>query len=146
LRFQAVHSYDVGEAYRLALLRDVRGVFNLAADPVLDAQEVGRLFNARPVRVPAQLARASARLSWQLRLQPAPEGWLDIALNFPIMGTSHARQELGWSPSYSSEDALLDLLEGLRRGAGLDTPPLSPKTGEPFRLGEILTGVGKKEP
>src|SRR5205814_6493560 len=36
LRFQAVHSYDVGEAYRLAVTGDVRGAFNLAADPVLD--------------------------------------------------------------------------------------------------------------
>ena len=27
---------------------------------------------------------------------------------------------------------LLDLLEGLRTGSGLDTPPLSPKTGGPF--------------
>src|SRR5207253_6405690 len=35
LRFQAVHSYDVGEAYRLAAVGDVRGPFNLAADPVL---------------------------------------------------------------------------------------------------------------
>jgi UDP-glucose 4-epimerase len=146
LRFQAVHSYDVGEAYRLALLRDVRGAFNLAAGPVLDAQEIGRLLNARPVPVPTRLVRAGARLSWQLRLQPAPEGWLDIALNFPIMDTSRARQELGWTPAYSSEDAFLDLLEGLRRGAGLDTPPLSPKTGGPFRIREVLTGVGKREP
>jgi len=146
LRFQAVHSYDVGEAYRLALLRDVRGAFNLAAGPVLDAQEIGRVLNARPVPVPARLVRAGASLSWQLRLQPLPEGGLDFALNCPIMDTSRARQELGWTPAYSSEDAFLDLLEGLRRGAGLDTPPLSPKTGGPFRIREILTGVGKREP
>jgi len=28
LRFQAVHSHDIGEAYRLAALSDVRGPFN----------------------------------------------------------------------------------------------------------------------
>src|ERR1700729_2061016 len=33
LRFQAVHSLDVGDAYRRALLSDVRGAFNLTADP-----------------------------------------------------------------------------------------------------------------
>jgi len=64
LRFQVVHSYDVGEVYWLALLHDVRGAFNLAAHPVLDAQEVGRVLKARPVPVPVQLARAGARLSW----------------------------------------------------------------------------------
>ncbi len=146
LRSQVVHSYDVGEAYRLALLGDVRGAFNLAADPVLDAQEVGRILDARPVPVPVQLARTGARLSWQLRLQPVPEGWLDMGLNVPIMDTTRARQELGWTPSYSSEDALLDLLAGLREGAGLDTPPLSPKTSGPFRIRELLTGVGGREP
>jgi UDP-glucose 4-epimerase len=65
LRFQVVHSYDVGEAYRLALPHDVRGAFNLAADRVLDAQEIGRVLNSLPVPVPVQLARVGARLSWQ---------------------------------------------------------------------------------
>src|SRR5215216_6447242 len=36
LVFQAVHSYDVGEAYRLALVGDASGPFNIAADPILD--------------------------------------------------------------------------------------------------------------
>jgi nucleoside-diphosphate-sugar epimerase len=144
LRLQIVHSYDVGEAYRLALLHDVRGAFNLAADPVLDAHEVGRVLNARPLPVPFQLARAGARLSWQLRLQPTVEGWLDLARSSPIMDTSRARQELGWTPQRSAEDAFLDLLAGLREGAGLDTPPLSPKSGGPFRIREILTGVGNQ--
>ena len=35
LRVQAVHSMDVGEAYRLAVMREVRGAFNIAAGPVL---------------------------------------------------------------------------------------------------------------
>src|SRR3954454_2733349 len=36
LRFQAVHSLDVGEAYRLAAVGDARGALNIAAEPVLD--------------------------------------------------------------------------------------------------------------
>src|SRR5215210_7665213 len=75
LRSQVVHSYDVGEAYRLALLGEARGAFNLATEPALDAQEIGRILDARQVPVPVQLARAGARVSWQLRLQPVPEGW-----------------------------------------------------------------------
>ena len=146
LRSQVVHSLDVGEAYRLALLGDVRGAYNLATDPVLDAREIGRILSARTVSVPVQLARAGARLSWQLRLQPVPEGWLDMALNVPIMDTTRAREELGWTPQRSAEDALLDVLKGLREGAGLDTPPLSRETSGPLRIREVLTGVGKREP
>jgi nucleoside-diphosphate-sugar epimerase len=81
LRAQVIHSYDVGEAFRLALVNDGR-----------------------------------------------------------------ARAELGWTPRYDAEDALLDALEGLRTGAGLDTPPLSPRTSGPMRIREILTGVGRREP
>jgi UDP-glucose 4-epimerase len=98
------------------------------------------------VPLPAQLARAGARISWQLRLQPMPEEWMDLALTSPIMDTSRARHELGWRPQRSAENTFLDLLVGLREGTGLDTPPLSPKTGGPFRIREILTGVGKREP
>ena len=36
LRFQAMHGDDAGEAYRLALLSDARGAYNVATDPVID--------------------------------------------------------------------------------------------------------------
>jgi UDP-glucose 4-epimerase len=147
LRSQVVHSYDVGEAFRLAIVNeDVRGPFNLAAEPVLDAGEIGRILNARPVPMSAWVVRAGAELSWALRLQPVPPGWLDLSRNVPIMDTTRARTELGWTPNYSADEALLDLLEGLRTVSGLDTPPLSPKAGGRFRIREILTGVGGREP
>jgi UDP-glucose 4-epimerase len=147
LRSQIVHSYDVGEAFRLAIVNDgARGPFNLATEPVLDPEEMGRILDARPVPVSAQVARAGVRLSWLLRMQPVSEGWLDMAMSVPIMDTGRARRELGWEPQRSADEALLDLLEGFQKGAGLDTPPLSPKTGGPFRIREILTGVGGREP
>jgi UDP-glucose 4-epimerase len=147
LRSQVIHSYDVGEAFRLAIVNeDARGAFNLAAEPVLDAGEIGRILNARPVPMSAGVVRAGAGLSWALRLQPVPPGWLDLSRNVPLMDTTRARTELGWTPQHTADEALLDLLEGLRTGAGLDTPPLSPRTGGPLRIREILTGVGGREP
>ena len=50
LRFQAVHSFDVGEAYRRAVTSQARGAFNVAADPVLDPDELARLLRARRSR------------------------------------------------------------------------------------------------
>jgi len=145
LRFQAVHSVDVGEAFRLALHADVRGAFNLAADPVLDGDELGRLLGARPVPVHTGLLRAAADVSWRLRLQPSPPGWVDMALSVPIMDTRRVRTELGWAPRRSAGDALLELLAGLRDSAGAGTPPLDPSAGGPLRSREILTGVGARE-
>jgi UDP-glucose 4-epimerase len=144
LRFQAVHSYDVGDAYRLAIQRDVRGAFNIAAEPVLDPDELGRILRARPVPIPGAAMRAVADLTWKLRLQPSPAGWVDMALGVPLLDTSRARDVLGWTPQRSAADALLDLLAGFREGAGLETPPLDPHTGGPARAREFATGVGAR--
>ena len=144
LRAQAVHSLDVGNAYRAATLRDVSGAFNIAAEPVLDSAALGRLLGARPVRAPTALVRAVTGLSWRLRLQPTPPGWLDMALQVPLMDTSRARRELDWEPRRSSLEAVQELLEGVRRGDGLDTPPLDPDTSGPLREREIRTGIGSR--
>lgn len=146
LRSQVVHSYDVGEAFRLAIVGEARGAFNLATEPVLDSQEIARILDARTVPVPEPLARAGVGLSWRLRLQPVPPGWLDLSRQVPIMDTTRARTELGWTPRYSADETLLDVLEGLRSGSGLDTPPLSRGTSGTLRIREILTGVGGREP
>src|SRR5206468_1722422 len=60
-------------------------------------------------------------------------------------GQRRARRELGWEPRWSAEDALLELLGGLREGAGFGTPPLAPQAGGPLRVRELLTGVGGRE-
>lgn len=142
LRFQAVHSLDAGEAYRLAIHSQARGAFNVAAEPVLDGEVLGELFGARPVEVPPAVFRAGAAAAWRLHVQPTPPGWVDMALAVPIMDTRRARDELGWTPRRSAVEALQDLLAGLRGHGELETPPLARSTSGPMRSRELLTGVG----
>jgi UDP-glucose 4-epimerase len=142
LVFQAVHSHDVGDAYRLALTTEVAGPFNIAAEPVLDPKALGRILGARPIRVPGRLLRAGAAASFKLRLQPSEPGWVDMGLGVPLMDVTRARDELGWEPRHSATDALLELLDGMRQGAGLDTPPLEAGGAGPLRAREFLSGVG----
>jgi nucleoside-diphosphate-sugar epimerase len=122
LRFQAVHSLDVGQAYRLAVESDERGAFNVAADPVLDGPLLARTLDARAVRVPAAVMRGAAWATWKLRLQPTPPGWVDMALGVPLMDWSRARDRLGWEPTRTSVEALLDVMDGMREGATAGTP------------------------
>src|SRR5215218_11048115 len=68
LVFQALHSYDAGDAYRLALVNeDARGPYNIAAEPVLDPDELARALGARPVPVPKRVLRGGAALAYRLR-------------------------------------------------------------------------------
>ena len=145
LVFQAVHSHDVGHAYLRALTREeTHGAFNIAAEPVLDPQELGRVLGARPVPIPGSLLRGGAALSYRLRLQPSEPGWVDMGLGVPLMDVSRARDKLSWSPQRSASEALLDLIEGIRDGAGLDTPPLEPGDAGPLRVREFARGVGAR--
>jgi hypothetical protein len=79
-----------------------------------------------------------------MRLQPTEPGWLDMALQIPVMDTGRARDELRWTPARTATDTLLELLEGISAGAGVLTPPLDPGTSGPLRIRELLTGLGQR--
>lgn len=125
LVFQAVHTDDVADAYRRVVVSDVRGAFNIAAEPVLDPDELGRILGARPVPVPRSALRMGAELSWRAHLQPTPPGWVDLALAAPVLDTTRARRELGWEPTRTSGDALRELLQGFADRASGPTPALA---------------------
>jgi len=125
LRTQVVHADDVADAYRRAVLSDVRGAFNVAADPVLDARMVAEAWKARTVPVPARLVRAAADVAWRLHLVPADAGWVDLGLETPLLDTGRARRELGWQPGRGALSVLEELLSGLVAGDAVPTPPLA---------------------
>jgi nucleoside-diphosphate-sugar epimerase len=144
LQFQALHSTDVAEAFRLALVRDVRGAFNVAAEPVLDAAALGEILGARPVRLPSKVARAAVDALWRLHLVPASPDLLDLVLSLPVMDTRRAREELGWEPTVSARDALAEVIDAMGKGEGGPTPQLAADAGGPARLGEVATGIGQR--
>lgn len=142
LRLQVVHAADVAEGFRLALRSGERGAFNLAAEPVLEPAMIAEAVGGRAVAVPTPLARAAVDASWRLRLQPTPAGWVDMAMQVPLLDTGRARSVLGWAPQHGARETLEEVLRGLREGAGDDTPPLSPTAGGRARLREFATGIG----
>jgi nucleoside-diphosphate-sugar epimerase len=143
LRFQALHADDVAQAYRLAVVGDGRGAYNVAADPVIDAASIGEVLGARVVPVPGPLVRVGLTAAWHLHLVPAEPRLLDVALQLPLLDDTRIRSELGWSPTVSSVDALREVLEGMADGAGASTPPLAADSLA-GRLQEGATGVGER--
>ncbi|SET85168.1 NAD-dependent epimerase/dehydratase family protein [Nonomuraea wenchangensis] len=144
LRLQVLHADDAAEAYRLAVVREVRGAFNIAAEPVLTPGDLAELLGTRTVPVPRGLAKAAVAAAWRLRLVPASPGLLDLAIRLPIMNTDRAREVLGWRPRHLSLDAMRELFEGLHDGAGMDTAPLAPDGGPAGRVKELASGMGAR--
>ncbi|GAA3015614.1 NAD-dependent epimerase/dehydratase family protein [Streptomyces fulvorobeus] len=127
LRFQVLHTDDAAEAYRLAVLGDARGAFNLTADSVTDARQLAELFGARVVRVPRALVRTALAAAWQAHAVPASPHLFDAVLRLPVLDSTRAHEVLGWRPVHTAAEALTAFLKGVRQGAGEDTAPLAGK-------------------
>ncbi|MFI7656673.1 NAD-dependent epimerase/dehydratase family protein [Streptomyces albidoflavus] len=125
LRFQALHTDDAADAYARAVVQEVRGPFNLAADPVIDGQVLAGLLESRSVELPPALPRAALSAGWRLRALGASPGLFDAVLRLPLLDTARARAELGWSPEHSATEALDAFLRGVRSHGGLPTAPLA---------------------
>lgn len=124
LRVQALHTDDAAEAYRLAVRTEARGAFNLAADPPVDAELLGQMFDARPVRLPRTAARSAIAAAWNLRLLPASPHLFDAVLRLPLMDCTRARVELGWRPQHTATEVLEEFVLGMRGGEGEPTEPM----------------------
>lgn len=145
LRFQAVHGEDIGRAYAAAVTTGARGAFNLAAEPVIDRTELGRLFGARTVPVPARAVRAALAVAWHTHLAPAPPDLFDALMHLPVLDTTRARTELNWQPRYDGIEALREMLAAFAAGRGGTTAPLAADTGGRLRSHEFASGVGVNE-
>ncbi|MFC7400995.1 NAD-dependent epimerase/dehydratase family protein [Citricoccus sp. GCM10030269] len=120
IRFQAVSSPDMAEAYWQVVRQRAPGAFNVAADPVLDAQTMGQLLGARRyLELPVQVFKALAAATYAARLQPTDPGWVDMAAVVPIMSTAKIRETVGWKETLTSQQAVRELLDHFSGAEGL---------------------------
>lgn len=141
LIIQAVHAHDLAAAYVSGVTEPVHGAFNIAAEPVLDADTIGAALQARPVPVPQAVLRGLVDGAWRLRLIPTDPGWLDLATQTPLMDTGRARQELHWTPTIPADTALRETLDAMGTGVGDATPVLRPRATGLRRLAQFAQGL-----
>jgi hypothetical protein len=80
------------------------------------------------MHVPSTVLRPLMSLAWHARLQPVDTGWLDMAFALPLLDTSRARRELGWSPTVDAVTVLQEVLSGMRHRNSAGTPVLRART------------------
>jgi UDP-glucose 4-epimerase len=124
LSIPLIHADDVADAICRVIARRASGPFNLAAEPPVGRDDVAAALDARPIHVPSGLLGALVNLTWRARLQHIDRGWIDMAFTVPLLDTSRAHSELGWSPKWSSTDALADFLDGVAQQAHGESAPL----------------------
>ena len=142
LTIPMVHADDVADAVVRELDRRRGGAFNLAADPPVTTRRIAAALGARPVHVPSAVVRAVMSAAWHARLQPVDAGWLDMGFTLPMLDTSRARQELGWSPTHDAESVLDEVLAGMRERDAGPSRVLRPRTvvsavGDVLRRGPV---------
>jgi len=120
LPIQFIHEDDVGQAFVLCVHgAGEPGAYNIAGDGVLSATEVARELGVVPIPMPAGPVQAAARgiaaLPGLPGMPPVTE-WIEALSHPPIMDTTKAKRELGWSPRYTGVEALRDTL---RPGQGV---------------------------
>jgi nucleoside-diphosphate-sugar epimerase len=123
-----VHSDDVADAIVRVLERRVGGAFNLAAEPAVTRDDIADVFGARSVHVPAPALRLLASAAWHARLQPVDPGWLDLGFGVPLLDTTRARTELGWTPEHDGHEVLAEVVGGMADAEAGDSPPLRRRT------------------
>jgi nucleoside-diphosphate-sugar epimerase len=110
LPVQFIHEDDVADALVRCIVATGRaGAYNVAGDGVLTLRDVAREAGLAPIAVPNGAARRLAGLVASLPLPsfvPPVTEWAEALANPPVMDTSAARRELGWSPRWSSVEAL----------------------------------------
>jgi len=128
MRLQAVHADDVAQAYLSAVRRKPGGAFNISAEDVLGGEQIASLLShGRLMEVPRAAFRGAVAAAWNTRIVPVSPGWIDMALAAPLMDTSRARAELGWSARHSALDTVAEIFRGMDEGAGTPSPPLRPR-------------------
>jgi nucleoside-diphosphate-sugar epimerase len=119
-----VHADDVAQAISQVIERRAAGPFNLAAEPPIGCDDVAAVLGARSVHIPSGLLGTLVDLSWRARLQHIDRGWIDLAFTVPLLDCSRARTDLGWTPKWTSTEALADLLEGVAQQTYTESAPL----------------------
>ncbi len=103
---QAVHEEDVAEAFRLAIVNDAPGAFNLAGEDVLGARDLASIMRARAVPVPLFGTRRLMDIAHRIGISKVPGDWIDL-MRYPILvDTTRARTLLGWEPRFTSAAAM----------------------------------------
>lgn len=112
--WQFVHEADAVAAFKLAIDEDFGGVFNIVGDGVLPLSTVVRLAGRLRAPVAHPLAEPLVAALWAAQLAEAPPSFLRYLRYVCVADGAKAARVMGFSPTYSTREALLDYISAQR--------------------------------
>lgn len=106
---QFVHTDDVARFTASAVEQDMTGPVNVTGDGTLTMREIAALMGRPIVTVPERVLQAAIAAAWKAgvsELQPVEMGAL---LYMPIVDTTLMRERWGFTPTWTSRAALMDM-------------------------------------
>ena len=105
---QFLHLDDLATALELVVRESQHGIFNVAPDGWVRAEEVRTLSGRAPrLPIPSGLADEIVRFSWSRGIVATPPGIMQYATE-PWVVSNDRLRELGWEPSWSNVEAYVD--------------------------------------
>lgn len=105
---QFLHLDDLAGAVELLVRSQQAGVYNVAPDGWVRAEEVRSLSGRAPrLPIPSQLADEIVRFSWNRGIVATPPGIMHYATE-PWVVSNDRLRDLGWEPSWSNVEAYVD--------------------------------------
>jgi UDP-glucose 4-epimerase len=137
-RLQFLHEEDAVEALYLAITNDeASGIFNIAGEGIVYLSKAARLLGKVQVPILLPAAQLTATLLRRLGRVDFPTDQLNLIVYGRVVSIDRARQTLGFSPRFTSEDALLDFKE---HREGEMVPPSEDRPAWERELFEYLRG------
>jgi UDP-glucose 4-epimerase len=112
--WQFVHEVDAIAAFKLAVDRDIPGVYNIVGDGVLPLSTVIKLAGRIAVPIPHPLADTVGSVAWLAQLSEAPPAFLKYLRFLCVADGQKAKTKMGFRPAYTSREALLDFTSAQR--------------------------------
>ncbi len=113
---QFLHLDDYTRVVETALAKKANGIFNIAGNGTLRWRDLVQTAGATAMPLPAPVLKGLTGLTWRLRLQNYSKAAGLNFIQYPwLASTEKVRNELGWQPTHTSQDAVEDWAR-LRRG------------------------------
>ena len=109
-----LHEMDAVAAFKVAIDREVPGIFNIVGDGVLPISTVIKLAGRLAVPLPRALLRQSMAALWLAGANEAPPAFTEFLRYICVADGRRARAELGFVPAFSTREAVLDFAGALR--------------------------------